>query len=155
MLWATPLWHLTIKKKNDRGRKFFCGSRTLVRGVSRNRFLPSIPNFVIDPLMPSVQTAEKSPTGRFFWKVRIVCPSGGFSLTKAPSFSIQSLDWKIHPQRRLTMRVEQVQLKCSALCGVRQRALPFWNPPPFEKGGRKLQFHSIEAFLHKLTVFAP
>ena len=26
---------------------------------------------------------------------------------------------------RLTMRVEQVQLKISALCGVRQRALPF------------------------------
>ena len=47
MLWATPLWHLTIKKKNDRGRVFFCGSRTSVRvrtavcHVRRNSFLPS------------------------------------------------------------------------------------------------------------------
>ena len=63
-------------------------------------------------LMVSAQTAEKSPTGRFFWKVRTLC------------FSIQSLDWKIHPQRRLTMRVEQVQLEFFAFCGRRPKALP-------------------------------
>ena len=49
-------------------------------------------------------TAEKPPTGRFFWIVRIGSLLGGFSLTKAPSFAIRNLDCKIHPQRRLTIK---------------------------------------------------
>ena len=49
---------------------------------------------------------------------------GGFSLAKVPSFTIQILDCKIHPQRRLTIRVERVQLKYFALCGARPKASP-------------------------------
>ena len=49
-------------------------------------------------------TAEKPPTGRFFWVVRIGSLLGGFSLTKAPSFAIRNSDCKIHPQRRLTIK---------------------------------------------------
>ena len=66
---------------------FFCGCRTVVRCLWSRQFEYN-------------ETAEKPPTGRFFWKVNIVCFLGCFSLTKAPSFAIQILNCKIHPQRR-------------------------------------------------------
>ena len=78
-------------------------------------------------------TAEKPPTGRFFWIVRIGSLLGGFSLTKAPSFAIRNLDCKIHPQRCLNDK----GVSSSAELDQRRR---LWKLPPFEKGGRKLYF---------------
>ena len=49
---------------------FFCGCRTVVRCLWNRQFEYN-------------ETAEKPPTGRFFWVVRIGSLLGGFSLTKA------------------------------------------------------------------------
>ncbi len=52
-----------------------------------------------------------------------------------------------HLQKVLELSKMRLNDKVSALCGVRQRALPFWNSPPFGKGGRKLLFRSNERVL--------
>ena len=84
-------------------------------------------------------TAEKPPTGRFFWTLRIGSLLGGFSLTKAPSFAIRISDCKIHPQRRLN------DTGVSSSAELDQQALPAGHLPPFEKGGRKLLFCKLGA----------
>ena len=69
-------------------------------------------------------TAEKPPTGRFFWVVRIGSLLGGFSLTKAPSFAIRNSDCKIHPQRRLTIKMfRALQSSTSRRCPLDTRFL--------------------------------
>ena len=88
-----------------RGRRFAvpCGGRrgaSLFPGRTAEKALRCFP---LTGLYGS--TAEKPPTGRFFWTLRIGSLSGGFSLTKAPSFAIRISDCKIHPQRRLTILV--------------------------------------------------
>ena len=52
---------------------FFCGCRTVVRCLWSRQFEYN-------------ETAEKPPTGRFFWTVHIVCLSRGLFSYKSPLF---------------------------------------------------------------------
>ena len=67
--------------------------------------------------MVSVQTAEKSPTGRFFWKVRVVCSLRGLFSYKSPLFFNPSFVLKNSPAKALPRTM------CFALCGVRPKTL--------------------------------
>ena len=77
-------------------------------------------------LMVSVQTAEKSPTGRFFWKVHIVCLSRGLFSYKSPLFFNPNLGLKNSPTKALS------RIKSFDRCDERLKALPlesatFWK----------------------------
>ena len=78
-------------------------------------------------------TAEKSPTGRFFWQVHIVCLSRGIFSFKIPLCFNPTLGLKHSPQnapddKGFSPSAEGDQRRC------------LWKPPPFIKGGRKFSF---------------
>ena len=52
-------------------------------------------------VLENAPTAEKPPTGRFFWVVQYGSFSRGLFSYKSPLFCNPNLDCKIHPQRRL------------------------------------------------------
>ncbi len=83
---------------------FFCGCRTVVRCLWSRQFEYN-------------ETAEKPPTGRFFWKVNIVCFFRVLFSYKSTLFCNSDSELQNSPAKALPR-----QRRC-ALCGVRLRAL--------------------------------
>ena len=70
-------------------------------------------------------TAEKPPTGRFFWVVRIGSLSGGLFSYKSPLFCKLKISLQNSPAKALPTQ------RCFELCGARPAGAARWTPATF------------------------
>jgi len=115
---AAPFYFIFVNhKEKERERRFAVslGSRRGGPGKALRCF----------PRWAGRFTAEKPPTGRFFWVVRIGSLSGGLFSYKSPLFCKLKISLQNSPAKALPTQ------RCFELCGARPAGAARWTPATF------------------------